>query len=114
MVWDRRIPMLSKQEISSHGFAPGARQTWQVPFVAAGVSAAIAAAELWALLFGSAPLWTSSRDGWKALHSLLGPYTNLVPALGLGALLLVLGVARLRSYKRAMLAAGPVSNRGDR
>jgi type IV secretory pathway VirB2 component (pilin) len=100
MAWDRRAPALSKGEIGQHEFTPGMKLSWQVPFIAAGVFVTLAAAEFWALLSGSAPLWSSTRAAWQMLHSLLGPYTNLVPSLGMALCLFALGFGRLRLYKR--------------
>jgi hypothetical protein len=105
MAWDRRAPALSKNAIGQHGFTPGTKLTWQVPFIASGVCASIAAAEFWALLSGIAPLWTSARVGWQVLHSLLGPYTNLAPSLGLALCLFAFGLGRRRLYKRGRLAS---------
>ena len=109
MAWDRRAPSLSKHEIGQHGFTPGIKLTWQVPFIAAGVFGSLAAAEVWALFSGSAPSWTSTRASWRVLHSLLGPYTNLVPSLGLALCLVALGFSRRRLYKRYRVAAHRVS-----
>jgi hypothetical protein len=105
MAWDRLAPGPSTREIGQHGFTPATKLSWQVPFIAAGVCVSFAAAEFWALLSGSAPFWTSTRASWQALHSLLGPYTNLVPSLGLALFLSAVGFNRLRLYKQRRVAS---------
>ena len=108
MMWDRRTAAPMKQQDTARtGIAPGVGSTWQVPLIAACVSMAVAAAEFWALLGGSAPLWKSTRHGWKALHGVLGPYTNLLPSVVFGLLLLALGISRYRAYIRSKGLAAP-------